>query len=379
MTRTIAALIATLSLCGAAFFGTTSAFAAASCESSVLGASGATLPGDDFQGGDGDQCSPADGGPAGVGATDWHDLTSADLSGADGAVLGDNSTATLADLNMLGSDPSVFGCQTAAPKELDPSGWCHSPSSLQDKSNIITAWLNKRVTNNATTGVPDLFVRFGFGRIGTVGSVNLDVEFNHRADLYHNPLGFDVPNRTGDGSPVTSDMLLSFDWNGGAAQITRCFWKGTAATGVWVSGSNANLACDNSAGSPDILHNTEAIAAVNDWDSHANEPITNFLPGGDYNTSGSSRLGKLLDGQFGEADVNVTKALGLSSAHPCASFGSVFIHSRSSTSITSDPKDWVTPASIPLSNCGTVRIVKTTNPPDPLKTHSFGFTADSSL
>src|SRR4051794_26982148 len=127
MTRTIAPLLAITAVVGALFVGTTSAAAAVSCESTVVGASGATLPGDNFQGGDGDQCSPADGGPAGVGATDWHDLTAADLSGEDGLTLADNPTATLADLGQLGNDPSVFGCQTAAPKELQPSGWCHSP------------------------------------------------------------------------------------------------------------------------------------------------------------------------------------------------------------------------------------------------------------
>src|SRR4051794_26349796 len=137
MTRTIAPLLVITAL----FIGTGSAAAAPSCESSVLLASGATLPGDNFQGGDGDQCSPADGGPIGVGATDWHDLTAADLSGENGVTLADNPTTTLADLGQLGNDPSVFGCQTAAPKELEPSAWCYSPSSLQDKSNIITAWL----------------------------------------------------------------------------------------------------------------------------------------------------------------------------------------------------------------------------------------------
>src|SRR5690349_1851741 len=109
MTRTIALLLV---LCAALFAGTASASAASSCATLGPFDPGATLAGDDFQGGDGDQCSPADGGPSGLAATDWHDLTDADLSGDNGAILTDNSTA-VGDLGLLGNDPSVFGCQTA--------------------------------------------------------------------------------------------------------------------------------------------------------------------------------------------------------------------------------------------------------------------------
>src|SRR3954469_8865344 len=104
MTRTIAPLLAIVAVIGALFAGTSSAAAAVSCESTVVGAYGATLPGDNFQGVDGDQCSPATGGPAGVGATDWEDLSAADLSGENGLTLADNPTGTIADLGQLGND-----------------------------------------------------------------------------------------------------------------------------------------------------------------------------------------------------------------------------------------------------------------------------------
>src|SRR3954470_24210484 len=156
MTRTFS-LLALLSTLAVILLVGPAGASAATCETSLL-ALGTTLPGDNFQGQDGDQCSPADAGLGGVDATDWHDIASTPgaLSGDNGAVLTDNVTADpISNLNSLGSDPSVFGCQTAAPKEETPGGWCYSPSSLQDKSNVITAWLNKRVFNNKATGVPE--------------------------------------------------------------------------------------------------------------------------------------------------------------------------------------------------------------------------------
>src|SRR3954469_23648543 len=187
MTRTFSLLAALTAIWGD-LIAPGSAGAARSCESTLVGALGTTLPGDNFQAEDGDQCSPADGGPGGVGAVDWHDLatTPGALSGENGATLTDNPTATIANLGTLGNDPSVFGCQTAAPKEEQPSGWCFSPSSLQDKSNVVTSWVGKNVVENVNPVLPpDLFLRLGFGRLGTTGSVNLDIELNQLSQTLH--------------------------------------------------------------------------------------------------------------------------------------------------------------------------------------------------
>ncbi|HEX3564474.1 MAG TPA: SpaA isopeptide-forming pilin-related protein, partial [Acidimicrobiales bacterium] len=68
--------------------------------------------------------------------------------------------------------------------------------------------------------------------------------------------------------------------------------------------------------------------------------------------------GTVVQNGFGETGINLTAA-GIISPTTCTHFGSVELNSRSSTSFTSELKDFISPVGINITNCGDVHIVKT--------------------
>ena len=82
----------------------------------------------------------------------------------------------------------------------------------------------------------------------------------------------------------------------------------------------------------------------------------------------------LQDSEFGEAGINLTDS-GVFPAGSCNSFGKVFGVSRSSgNSSQAAMKDLVGPGNFNLTNCGTVNIIKQTNPRG--LNQAFGFTSN---
>src|SRR4029453_5517222 len=75
---------------------------------------------------------------------------------------------------------------------------------------------------------------------------------------------------------------------------------------------------------------------------------------------------------FGEASIDFDALTGGSGA--CSSFGSAYLKSRSSDSFTAALKDFIAPATLNLNNCGTVTIIKHTNPAG--LDQNFGFTSN---
>ena len=66
--------------------------------------------------------------------------------------------------------------------------------------------------------------------------------------------------------------------------------------------------------------------------------------------------------EFGEAGINLTAA-GVIPADSCVSFGKAYAVSRSSgNSAQAQMKDLVGPANFNLNNCGTIKIIKRTDP-----------------
>lgn len=72
-------------------------------------------------------------------------------------------------------------------------------------------------------------------------------------------------------------------------------------------------------------------------------PITSRLPG--------ALTGKIDTGRFGEAAVNLGRALDAAFGDECFAFASVWMHSRSSTSEQSQLHDYVAPRPLPLRRC----------------------------
>ena len=69
----------------------------------------------------------------------------------------------------------------------------------------------------------------------------------------------------------------------------------------------------------------------------------------------------LAPGEFGEAAINLTAA-GVFPPGTCRAFGSAMMSSRASSSFGAELKDFIAPVPVNISNCGTVNIIKHTDP-----------------
>jgi hypothetical protein len=176
---------------------------------------------------------------------------------------------------------------------------------------------------NTSTGFLNMF----WSRVqDPSGTTNMDFEFNQNSALSSNGV---TPNRT------AGDLLVIYDLsNGGTAPtLSKRTWTGSS----W--GPAVALAGTNSAGSI----NTSTIPAADSDGIGQQDPRT-----------------------FGEAQIR------LASIFPdptiCQSFGSAYLKSRSSDSFTAALKDFVPPIAVNISNCGSIKIIKTDDatPANPL-------------
>jgi Prealbumin-like fold domain len=166
------------------------------------------------------------------------------------------------------------------------------------------------------------------------GTTNMDFEFNKSSTLSGNGV-----------TPVRSagDLLIQYDLaNGGTNPelfVSRWVTSGAASqceasNTVPCWGERDNL---SAAGDATGSINTTAISSGN-----------------------SDGLGSISPRTFGEAQLDFDALTGGSNA--CTSFGSAYLKSRSSDSFTAALKDFIAPAQLNLSNCGTITIIKHTNP-----------------
>ena len=79
----------------------------------------------------------------------------------------------------------------------------------------------------------------------------------------------------------------------------------------------------------------------------------------------------LAPGTFGEAVINLTDA-GVFDLEECVTFGSAYVKSRSSTSFTSQLKDFIEPIDVSVSNCATITVTKNAIPDDDQDFHFNG-------
>jgi hypothetical protein len=163
------------------------------------------------------------------------------------------------------------------------------------------------------------------------GTTNMDFELNQSSTPSGNGV---TPVRT------VGDFLITYDLERGGSQAAMSLrkWGGSA----W---------------GPELAFSpTEAIGTIN----------SSAIPAGQ-----ADGLGALDPRTFGEASISL-KALFKDTAG-CVNFGKAYLKSRSSTSFTSAVKDFIAPVDIGLTNCGTVKIVKTddSNPAKPLAGAEF--------
>jgi hypothetical protein len=220
-----------------------------------------------------------------------------------------------------------------------------------NKDDLKRIYLSSKTV--AVSGVDHVFLNLAWVRIPqntTSPSAHVAFEFNKGTTACGGAGGL-VKRSEGD-------MLIVYDFEGGATdtpQLTLRRWA--------LSGS-----CEISSDSAPCWGPATNLTALGYAEAKVNTTtgvVDAIAPGG------SDNLGV---NEFGEAGIDLTAA-GVFTAGNCTSFGKADGVSRSSgNSGTAQMKDLVGPLNFELKNCGTVTIIKQTNPRG--LNQSFPFTSD---
>jgi hypothetical protein len=281
------------------------------------------LTGSTFAGGDGNLLTN----PTTFGTTDWQN------------VAGLNAGFDLAS----GTGDNSFGKGT---KEDDPNVSVVTGSIPPNKSDLTRFYEASEFSsvNNHN------FLYLGWERTNVLGTANFDFEINQKTQPDLTTTGAKTLVRT------AGDLLVTYDFSngGGRPTIGLLRWLTSATTPV-VPGFATNVCFSANAfpcwGDQVTLDGTDSIAAVNNLDA-VTDPLFPNSP---------NYINPVPALQFGETAIDLTKA-GVFPTGTCAAFGSTFVRSRSSTSFTAEIKDFIAPIPVNISNCGTVNIIKHTDP-----------------
>lgn len=255
------------------------------------------LPGSSFQGGDGDQDDAGQ-------LLDWQALA------ADGGVA-HSPDPDEADSAFKGGS-----------KENKPGDWdltTEKGGVNPSKANILDTWSAVDQLGGET------FLHLAFRRASADGTTYLAFELNQASRLWNNGRA-KVPCRT------TGDVLIAYEPQGREVTVEIQRWTTTEAdpaTGCAASGKLETV--------KSLDASTQAQGALNQ------EQIASYLPG--------AGPGTIPSGEFGEASLNLAEVLGEAFGDDCLSFGSVWMHSRSSDSDSSNMQDYVEPSSLPVRTC----------------------------
>jgi len=268
------------------------------------------LTGSTFAGGDGNLLTN----PTTFGTTDWQN------------VAGLNTGIDLAS----GGGDNAFGGGT---KEDDANVNVVTGSIPPSKSDLTRFYEASEFANTKN------FLYLAWERTNNLGSANMDLEINQQTQPDLTTTGPKTLVRT------AGDLLITFDFTNGGGRPTLGLL-------TWVtSGSTSQCFSSNSLpcwGNHQTLTSAVSEGAVNNLGA-VTDP---FAPGG-TNNIGANR--------FGEAAINLTDA-GVFPSGTCEAFGSAFIKSRASASFPAEVKDFIAPVPVNISNCGTVNIIKHTDP-----------------
>ena len=256
------------------------------------------LSGSSFQGADGNQASEG-------GLTDWDALETS------GRVV-HNEDPNAQDTTFAGGT-----------KEGDPAHWEFdtTPGGVTPaKANILDAWSSVDQPAGTT------FLYLAFARNASVGDTFLAFELNQSGRTWVNDNNVRVPCRR------NRDILVSYEISGNSADVFLRRWH-TEVTDP-VAGCDRRGTIEPFAR---VKADVQAQGAIN--------PVTiaNHLPG----ISGA----QILPRRFGEAALNLNALLGPVFEDGCYAFGSIWMHSRSSHSFTSQMQDYVAPTPIDLRTC----------------------------
>jgi Domain of unknown function DUF11 len=220
------------------------------------------------------------------------------------------------------SDPNAADSAFAKGKENAPEDWeltTVEGGVSPAKSNILDVWSAYDVKQT------NAFLYLGFARADAGGSAFLAFELNHDSRLWNNGHA-NIPCRR------TGDIIISYEPRGSDVSVLLQRW--VTSTTDTATGCARTGRLDDLTG---LTPNTDAQGALNraDIDAH--------LPG--------FYTGSVPDGRFGEAALNLTEVLEDAGIGRCFSFGSIWMHSRSSTSDSSNMEDYVAPREVGVRSC----------------------------
>lgn len=274
------------------------------------------------------------------------------------------ATSTNCGLDLVkdSTDPS-FG---KGSKEDDQAPTVVTGSIPPSKDDLSRFYVNQE---QQAGGHPFLYL--AWERSNLLGSAHMDFELDQgRCDLTAVPTGCSANNVTPQRQ--AGDVLIDFDFPGsGLPVLASHTWltPDTATSAVNCEASNALPCWDKaiilSAGTPKIADGSVNTGPVTD--KNAPTTVPNPLPG-NVTSNGS------VNSTFGEASVDLLLA-GIFPSGTCRSFGSTYLKSRSSgNSFSSELKDFIKPIPVNISNCGTIEIIKQSDPRGIDK--DFGFTSN---
>ena len=174
------------------------------------------------------------------------------------------------------------------------------------------------------------------------GTTNMDFEFNQKKCI--DGVGDCTSNET---TPIRTpgDVLITYNLSSGGANVSLWLHK-------WVTSGTCEGSQEGSGSSKSA---TETAPC---WDVGVDLTQSGNATGSINNTAISAAnaddLGSLSARTFGEASVNLQSIFGSS----CFALGGAYLKSRSSDTFTSALKDFIAPAAINVSNCGSINVVK---------------------
>jgi len=211
-------------------------------------------------------------------------------------------------------------------KEDEPGAWHFTTESggvNPGKANILDAW-------SAADQPRSTFLYLGFTRQEGSGDTFVAFELNQDARLWKNARGATIACRR------TGDVLVVVNAHGNGTGVDMVLeqWTTTAtdaATGCATEGRLTEVA---------TLAAGDAQGAVNAG------PITSRLPG--FSAPGTTITEARL---FGEAALNLTGLMREAFGDACFAFSSIWMHSRSSESESSQLQDYLAPQPLAVRTC----------------------------
>jgi hypothetical protein len=214
----------------------------------------------------------------------------------------------------------------AGAKEDEPGQWEFTTEAggvNPGRANILDAW------SSVDPGGAQAFLYLSFTRqsqqLTRVATTFLSFELNHDSRLWTNGAGASIPCRR------TGDLLISYEAHGGVDVVIQ----------RWVTSTTDPATGCATTGQLDLL---TGLSPEDDVQGAVNaEQITARLPGF-YDDDVPAF-------HFGEAALNLNEILEGARVDPCVSFGSIWMHSRSSTSEFSNMQDYVAPHALTVRTC----------------------------